>query len=125
MLEAAEDGTEAITKKLKEMPAIGYVAAGSVRRDLHYIYQFQDGDNTRIIFATNRIINYSETRSAKDTESYTVSLGEVQFNEKGKGDGKLAIACRVKYDKEANKFDVEDNALQPARMTAVRARQPE
>jgi len=124
LLTAAESGTEAVTKKLKEMPAIGYISMGTVRRDLHYIRQIQDGDETKIVFATNRIINYGEVRSPSNTQDYTVALGEVRFNKKGKGEGQLAPACEVTYNREANKLDVGNNALQPVRLAGVRAKQP-
>jgi hypothetical protein len=51
-------------------------------------------------------------------------LAEVHLDAQGKGQGKLATAAKISYDKEKRTVEIENYGTQPTRLTQVEWEKP-
>jgi len=114
-----ENGTDALLKQLQKMPAVGYIRGNdSVGWDLRYAREIQQGGSRRIVFATDRPINWLEAANSPRTMNYRFTIGELRLNGE-KGEGSLAAAVKVKYNAESKTIELENYASEPLRLLNV------
>jgi len=115
-----ENGTEALLKKLREMPPVGYIRGNdSIGWDLRYAREVTNGDGRRIVFATDRPISWLEAANQPRTMDYRFTIGELRLDGQGKGEGKLSVATKVKYDPKDKTIELENYASEPLRLLQV------
>jgi hypothetical protein len=73
----------------------------------------------RIVFATDRPIGFGEARNSTRSSDYEFMLCEVRLGANGKGEGKLAAAAKITWDKDKKQVEIENYAQEPVRLTQV------
>ena len=73
----------------------------------------------RIVFATDRPMGFREVRNSNRSADYEFMLCEIRLGPDGKGEGKLAAAAKISYDKDAKKIEIENYGQEPVRLTQV------
>jgi hypothetical protein len=118
----AEKGADALLRELQKMQRVGYIRTpGSLAWDIHYARMIPLADGSkRIIFATDRPMNFYELWNRPRSVDYQYLLGEVRLGPDGKGQGTLVPAARVDYNEETKTIEIENYAAQPVRLVDVR-----
>jgi hypothetical protein len=117
-----EGATEGATQALRESEEIGFIRFGSEYQSIRYAKSFPDGEKRKIVIATDRPLGAVEVTRSLRSRDYTVSVGMLEVNEKGKGSGEFAPHCEISYNEETKRLDVGTQNTQPFRLTAVRKR---
>lgn len=73
----------------------------------------------RIVFATDRPMSFREVRNNSRSSDYEFMVCEIHLGADGKGEGKLATATKISYDKDKKQIELEDYGQQPVRLTQV------
>jgi hypothetical protein len=128
-LEKKQDG---LLRELEKQPELGrfnfpgYVGAdpNSVMRlgtDIRYAMSSvgQDGGR-RIVVITPRVIGFAEARNQPRTADYPFTLFEMHFDKAGKGQGKMAYATQINFDKKKNAIELENYSSEPVRLNELR-----
>lgn len=88
--------------------------------DLRYTHQQVDGDGgRRIVIATDRYIGFWEARNQPRTTDYPFTLFELRVDKNGKGQGKMAVATKISFDKKKNVVELENYSSEPVRLNEV------
>ena len=73
--------------------------------DIRYAMSFpMENGGRRIVIITPRVIGFQEARNQPRTVDYPFSLFEMRFGKDGKGEGRLAYATQISFDKKKNSF---------------------
>jgi hypothetical protein len=85
--------------------------------DLHYAWQtpLPDGGR-RIVIATDRYIGFREAANQPRTTDYPFTLIEIRVNKEGKGEGKMAVATKISFDKKKKQIELENYSTEPVRL---------
>ena len=85
--------------------------------DIRYAMNFpgQDGGR-RIVVITPRVIGFREATNQPRTVDYPFSLFEMRFDRSGKGEGKMAYATQILFDKKTNTIELENYSSEPVRL---------
>jgi hypothetical protein len=88
--------------------------------DIRYAWQspLPDG-GTRIVLGTDRYIGFQEARSQPRTMDYPFTLIEIRVNKAGEGEGKMAVATMIDYDKDKKQLILENYSSEPLRLSKV------
>jgi hypothetical protein len=125
-----EKGPDALLKELQKTPDKGRFRIPTARQpdphqlsmglDLHYAWQspLPDGGR-RIVLATDRYIGFQEARSQPRTIDYPITLIELRVDSSGKGQGKLAYATKISFNKKDNQLEIENYSSEPVRLNNV------
>jgi hypothetical protein len=117
-----EKGSDKLLDALDDIkPRAGFI---KTNRSLGWDIQFArlhelPGGGRRIVFGTDRPINFYEVRNNARSADYEFMLCEIRLGADGKGEGKLASAAKVTYDKEQQRVEIENYGQQPVRLTQV------
>jgi len=85
--------------------------------DIRYAMNFPGEDGgRRIVIITPRVIGFREQVNQPRTYDYPFSLFEMRFNREGKGEGKMAYATQIKFDKKTNSIELENYSTEPVRL---------
>jgi hypothetical protein len=85
--------------------------------DIRYARNFAGEDGgRRIVIITSRIIGFREEVNQPRTTDYPFTLFEMRFGADGKGQGKLAYATKITFDKKKNNVELENYASEPVRL---------
>jgi hypothetical protein len=88
--------------------------------DLHYTHQEVNGDGgRRIVIATDRYIGFGEARNQPRSVDYPFTLFEIRVGSDGKGQGKMAVATKIHFDKKKNQLELENYSSEPVRLNNV------
>ncbi len=79
----------------------------------------QDGGR-RIVIITPRVIGFAEARNQPRTSDYPFTLFEMHFDKAGKGQGKMAYATQINFDKKKNAIELENYSSEPVRLNELR-----
>jgi len=124
-LEKKQDG---LISELQKQPELGrfnfpgYMGPdpNSVMRlgtDIRYAMNFPGEDGgRRIVVITPRVIGFREATNRPRTYDYRFSLFEMRFDKAGKGEGKLAYATQILFDKKKNTIELENYSSEPVRL---------
>jgi hypothetical protein len=89
--------------------------------DLHYAWQTpQPEGGHRIVIATDRYIGFWEARNQPRTIDYPFTLIEIRLPKEGKGQGKMAVATKINFDKKKNQIELENYSSEPVRLNEVK-----
>ncbi len=117
-----EKGSDKLLSTLQKVkPRAGYVRSGqSLGWDVYYarLTPGEDG-GYRLIFATDRPINYWEALNTTRTSEYEFMLCEIHMNRRGEGEGKLALMAKIAWNKKTNTLEIENYDIEPVRLTKV------
>jgi len=125
-----EKGPDALLKELQKTPDKGRFQIPTARQpdphklamglDLHYAWQspLPDGGR-RIVLATDRYIGFQEARNQPRTIDYPITLIELRVDSSGKGQGKLAYATKISFNKKDNQLEIENYSSEPVRLNNV------
>ena len=124
-LEKKQDG---LLKELEKQPEVGrfnfpgYMGPdpNSVMRlgtDIRYAMNFPGEDGgRRIVIITPRVIGFREAANQPRTVDYPFTLFEMRFNQAGKGEGKMAYATQISFDKKKSQIELENYSSEPVRL---------
>jgi hypothetical protein len=121
---------DALLRELQKMPSHGrFSIPGLVGPDPHqlrlghnlqYAWQMaQPEGGRRIVIATDRYIGFAEARNQPRTIDYPFTLFEIRVDKNGKGQGKMAVATKISFDKKKNAIELENYASEPVRLNEV------
>jgi hypothetical protein len=85
--------------------------------DIRYAMSFPGEDGgRRIVAITPRVIGFREQVNQPRTADYPFTLFEMHFDRSGKGQGKMAYATRINFDKKKNNIELENYSSEPVRL---------
>ena len=125
-----ENGSDALLKELQKAPVKGRFRVPTARQpdphhlslglDLRYAWQtpLPDGGR-RIVLALDRYIGFQEARSNPRSMDYPITLMEIRVDKNGNGQGKMAVATKISFDKKKNQVEIENYASEPVRLNNV------
>ncbi len=122
-----------LLRALQKMPSHGrFSIPGLVGPDPHqlrlgnplrYAWQTAQPDGgRRIVIATDRYIGFAEARNQPRTIDYPFTLFEIRVNKAGEGEGKMAVATKISFDKKKNAIELENYSSEPVRLNNVKVK---
>jgi hypothetical protein len=124
-IEKKQDG---LLKELEKQPEVGrfnfpgYMGPDPnntmrLGTDIRYAmnHPLPDGGR-RIVIITPRIIGFREQVNMPRTYDYPFSMFQMQFDKDGKGEGRMAYATQIKFDKKNNSIELENYSSEPVRL---------
>jgi hypothetical protein len=122
-----EKGSDTLLRELQKMPSHGRFRVPNWRgpdphklalgNDLRYAWQTTAADGgRRIVIVTDRYIGFEEARAQPRTIDYPFSLFEIRVDKSGKGEGKVALATMINFDKKRNVLELENYSSEPVRL---------
>ncbi len=70
----------------------------------------------RIIIITPRVMGFRESVNRPRTVDYPFTLFEMRFDGNGKGEGRMAVATQILFDKEKQAIELENYSSEPVRL---------
>ena len=122
-----------LLKALQKMPSHGrFSIPGLVGPDPHqlrlgnplrYAWQTpQPEGGRRIVIATDRYIGFAEARNQPRTTDYPFTLFEIRVDKAGEGQGKMAVATKISFDKKKKAIELENYSSEPVRLNNVKVK---
>ena len=126
-----EKNAQALLKELQKMPSHGRFSIPGIQgpdphqlrlgHNLQYAWQtIQPDGGRRIVIATDRYIGAAEQLNQPRTIDYPFTLFEIRVDKDGKGEGKMAVATKISFDKAKNTIDLENYGTEPVRLNDVK-----
>jgi hypothetical protein len=85
--------------------------------DIRYARSIPGEDGGRqIVIITPRVIGFREARDQPRTYDYPFTLFEMRFDKSGKGEGRMAYATQIMFDKKKNNIELENYSSEPVRL---------
>ena len=124
-----EKKQEGLVRELEKQPEMGrfnfpgYMGPdpNNVMRlgtDIRYAMNFPGEDGgRRIVIITPRVIGFRETVNQPRTVDYPFTLFEMRFDKEGKGEGRMAYATQITFDKTKNSIELENYSSEPVRLS--------
>jgi hypothetical protein len=69
-----------------------------------------------ILLAADRPIRFGEMSRSSRSGDYDISLVELILDEKGKGEGKIALGVQMAWDEANNRLAIETYSSEPVRI---------
>ena len=89
--------------------------------DIRYASSAPDPEGGhRIVLALDRVMSFAELRNRPRTVDYPFTFIEIHLNKDGEGEGKLAYATKILFDKKKNTIELENFSSEPVRLTTVK-----
>ena len=128
-----EKNGDALLRELQKLPEHGrFRIPGLIGPDphnlrlgnpLHYAWQTpQPEGGRRIVIATDRYIGFAEARNQPRTVDYPFTLFEIRVDKNGEGQGKMAVATKISFDKKKNAIELENYGSEPVRLNNVKVK---
>lgn len=138
-VQLVENGQPALVKALQDSEETGWVinrstpttsaatraARGTMAPSYRLRYAWQHdlgGGKRRIVAALDRPIGFAEASSQPRWRDYDVTLIILDVDEKGSGEGQIALGVRLEVDQETRKLMIENFGSEPVRLTNVQKR---
>jgi hypothetical protein len=127
-LEKKQDG---LVRELEKQPEVGrfnfpgYMGPDPnntmrLGTDIRYAMNFPGEDGgRRIVIITPRVIGFKESVNQPRTVDYPFTLFEMRFDKGGKGEGKMAYATQISFDKKKNQIELENYSSEPVRLNQL------
>ena len=74
----------------------------------------------RIVLAYDRYIGFAEARDQPRSFDYPITLMEIRVDKDGKGQGKMAVATKIDFDKDKKVVQIENYGSEPVRLNEVK-----
>ena len=119
-----EKGSEALLEQLRRAKRVGSLrTAQTVGWDIRLAIQEPGKDGgRRVLLLTDRPIGFSEATNRPITIDYPFTLMEIRVNPKGEGEGKMAVATKIQFDKDKRTMVLENYSSEPVRLQQVRVK---
>ena len=128
-----EKNAQALLRELQKMPSHGRFSIPGIQgpdphqlrlgHNLQYAWQtVQPDGGRRIVIATDRYIGSAEQFSQPRSVDYPFTLFEIRVDKDGKGEGKMAVATKISFDKAKNTIDLENYGTEPVRLNDVKVK---
>ncbi len=125
-----DKGQDALLRVLEKMPSKGRLSfpghlgpdPNNMRLgwDLRYAWTTPDPEGGhRIIVALDRYMSFWEIRNQPRTVDYPFTLIEIHMNRDGKGEGKMAYATKITFDKKKKNIELENYSTEPVRLNEI------
>ena len=128
-----EKGQDELLKRLQKVPVKGrirlpnwqgpdpnnYRLGWDLRYALHETLPDNGGD--RILIATDRYMSFWELRNQPRTVDYPFTFLEIHFPKEGKGEGRMALANQIRFDKKKNVIELEQYSAGDIRLSEITA----
>lgn len=89
--------------------------------DIRYaMSQPSEDGGRRIVIITPRVIGFQEQRNQPRTVDYPFTLFEMRFDKAGKGEGRMAYATQITFDKKKNQVELENYSSEPVRLNNLK-----
>jgi len=126
-----DKGQDKLLDKLRDLPEKGRISIpGRQGPDpnqtrlgwtLRYTRQWPGEDGgMRIMIATDRYMSFAEVRNRPRTYDYPFTFLEIHLNREGTGEGKMAVATQLRFDKKEKTIIFENYSSEPVRLTNVK-----
>jgi hypothetical protein len=128
-----EKGSNALLRELQKSPEHGRWNIPGLQgpdphqlrlgHDIRYARQqpLPDGGR-RIIIATDRYIGFGEARNQPRSIDYPFTLMEIHVDKNGEGEGKMAVATKISFDKKKNQMELENYSSEPVRLQNLKVK---
>jgi hypothetical protein len=125
-----EKGQDALLDRLKRVPVKGKVRIPGwkgpdpnnyrIGWDLRYTFRdpLPDGGQ-RFVIATDRYMTMWELRNRPRTVDYPFTLIEIRFPKEGRGEGRMAVANQINFDKKKNVIELEQYSAGTVRLNDI------
>ena len=128
-----EKNADALVSALQKTPVKGRFSIPALQgpdphqlrlgHNLHYAWQTAQPDGgRRIVIATDRYIGFEEARSQPRTIDYPFTLFEIRVDKNGEGQGKMAVATKISFDRKKNVIELENYSSEPVRLNNVKVK---
>jgi len=117
-----ESGSEKLMDAVQKIkPRAGFIRTStSLGWDIQYARETElPSGGKRVVFVTDRPMGFYELRNNVRSTDYDFMLCEIRLGADGKGEGKLATATKITYDKEKKQVELENYGIEPVRLTQV------
>jgi hypothetical protein len=117
-----EKGPDKLADALRDVkPRAGFIRTSqSLGWDIAYAREMPFGDGgKRIVIGTDRPMSFVELRNQPRSADYEFLVAEIRLLKDGKGEGTLAGAAKIEYDRNENTVQIENYDIQPVRLTQV------
>ena len=123
-MQAFKKGQDALLDTLRDLRPVGSIRTpDTLAYDLRYANQVSDENGDRRIFlATDRPIGFWEIRSGSRSLDYPFTFIELRMNEKGEGEGKIAVATKLEASKDGQYVELENYGIAPVQLSQVKRR---
>lgn len=126
-----DKGQDALLHALQKAPAKGKIRIpGWQGPDPHqyrlgwtlrYAWEIPGEDGgRRIVIATDRYIGFWEAANRPRSIDYPFTFIEIRVNADGKGEGKMAVATKLSFDRKKNVVELENYSSEPVRLQNLR-----
>ena len=121
-----EKGSTALLDALIKLPQLGFIKMpNTLGWALYYARQSELPDGgRRVVLATNRKLGFGESARQTRSVNYDFTLLEMHFDKSGKGEGKLAAAAKVEWDRKAGQLDIENYGTLPITLANITSEKP-
>ena len=89
--------------------------------DINAVWVSEDEEGRKITILFERWLNFGELRRGARSVDYPFTYIELFVDDKGKGDGTMIPAARIRY-KKGKTIEVENFGIYPAKLTNVKRR---
>jgi hypothetical protein len=95
---------------------------GQLGNDLRYAWHTKSPDGgDRIVIGTDRYISFAEQANQPRTIDYPFTFIQIQLPKGGgEGEGKLAYATKLMFDKKKNVVEMENYGTEPVRLNQIK-----
>jgi hypothetical protein len=133
IIELLEKGTPALLFELRKAAELGrFRVPGVIGADPHqlrggqplrYAWQTMQANGIRrIVLAAERYLSPEAIKAEPRAAAYPFTVIEIRADAVGDGDGKMALASKLTFDKASNTLTLEDYDNAPIRLTRVTVR---
>jgi len=112
-----QDGLISAMEKMKDSGRVAPTASVGTGMRIVRIRPNKDGGQ-HIVLATDRPITFGELYRGTRSTDYPVGIVVLDVDKDGKGTGKFAPACKVKFNKK-NELEIENFGQKPFRLANV------
>jgi hypothetical protein len=128
-----EKGPDALLHALQEQKPVGRFRIPGIQGrdplqlrlgwDLRYAWQTPEPEGgRRIVIATDRFISFAEAVQRPRVSDYPFTLFEIRVDKNGEGQGKVAVAAKIDFDKEKSVIVLENFASEAVRLNNVKVK---
>jgi hypothetical protein len=126
-----EKGQDELLKLLEKAPAKGRLRfpnktgpdPTNIRLgwDIKYAWHTPEPEGgTRIVLGLDRYMSFLEIRNRPRTYDYPFTIIEIHLKRDGEGQGTMAYATKINFDKKKNQVELENYSSEPVRLTTVK-----
>jgi hypothetical protein len=117
-----ERDSDALLDALQDIePRAGFVrTSSSLGWDIYYARESAlPSGGRRIVFATDRPMSMWELQNQPRSRDYEFMLCEIRIGPDGKGQGKLAGAAKITWNRDTRTIEIENYGIEPVRLQEV------